>query len=58
MVEDFFQRHLAIQFGIQGQVNRPQPTASVGPQDAKTLAVAGGRPEAVGRRAIETIPFG
>ncbi len=42
VVEDLLECHLAIQLGVQGHEDRPQPAASMRPEHAEPLAVAGG----------------
>jgi hypothetical protein len=46
-VEDLLQGHLAVQFLVQRDEDRPQAAAGVGPEDAEPLAVGGGRADGV-----------
>ncbi len=39
LVEDLLERHLAVQFLIEGDVDGAQSAAGVGPKDAEPLAV-------------------
>ncbi len=54
-VEDLLQRHLAIQLGIQGDEDGPQPAAGVRPEDAEPLAVGGGRADGIAAGAFGII---
>src|SRR5262249_48661213 len=52
VVEDLFQRDLAIQLRVDRYEHSPQPAAGVGPEDAEALAVAGCGSDRVGARAV------
>ena len=50
LIQDLLERHLAVQFLVEGDEHLAQPAAGVGPQDAEPLAVGcrGPRPIADG----------
>ena len=52
VAQKLFQRHLAVQLGVQRHEDGPQPTLGVGPKQAKPLAVRSSRPDRVAGRAV------
>ena len=52
VVEDLLERHLAVQLGVEGHEHGPQAAPGVRPEHAEPLAVAGGRADGVGCRAV------
>ena len=52
VVEDLLERHFAIQLGVERDEHGAQPAPGMRPEDAKSLAVTGGRADGVGCRAV------
>ena len=55
-VEDLLERHLAVELGVEGDEDRAQSAAGVGPEDAEPLAVGGGRADGVAGRVSASPP--
>ena len=58
VVEDLLERHLAVQLGVEGHEDRAQAAPGVRPEHAEPLAVAGGRADGVGGRAVSVAVLG
>ena len=54
-VEDLLQRHLAVQFRIEGHEDGPQAAPGMGPEDAEPLAVGGGRADGEAGGAVGVV---
>jgi hypothetical protein len=52
MVEDLLEGHFAMQLAVERHEDGPQTAAGMWPKHAEPLAVAGGRADGVGRRAV------
>ena len=53
--QDLFDSDLAMQFLVDGHEDGPQTPASMGPDDAEPLAVAGCRADGKGTRSVGII---